>query len=140
LDDADGCRFGERMSIIEQFPHHVAWTIDRHGIRGVVTCHAPEGAFCRLVCDQDCEEWAPDHEHELHDVGYCNVVEFITNGDSIEDAYIGPANETLCSGFIVPQWQGDWYGWSYADGREVLRASMAALSAAEQEAVNVVAS
>jgi hypothetical protein len=105
--------------------HHVEWHLSRERVDGNVRCFAPEGAFCRLTCDQGCEEWGPDHEHPLTDSGCCNVVEFLVNGDSIEDVYDGPST-LLRSGFIEPEWQGDHYTWHYRDEREVLQAMLAA--------------
>lgn len=118
---------------VQRWPHRVEWTLAPDDVRAALHCHAAEGAFCRLACSAGlCEEWPREGcAHGLTDVGYCNVVEFIENSDSVQSCYIGPST-SLRSGFIEEEWQGDYYGWKYADEVQVLR-SMATRFAAAAE-------
>jgi hypothetical protein len=93
--------------------HSVAWMIHDDWIEGTVTCHAAEGADCRLDCPQGCEDWiVSDHEHELIDSGRCLFVEWMHESDGVLDAHRG--SHSLTDGFIEPEWDDDHYTWTYS--------------------------
>lgn len=96
--------------------HHVHWVIEKEWITGVVTCAAPEGAECRLICAQGCESWPCDIEgHSLVDSGACNAIEWLGMNAELAESYVGDAH-ALTDGVIIPHWTGDGYTWSYPDG------------------------
>ncbi|HVX20911.1 MAG TPA: hypothetical protein VHB02_06170 [Acidimicrobiales bacterium] len=96
--------------------HSIAWTIAGDTISGVVTCHAIEGADCRLNCPEGCESWdITDHEHELEDYGSCVFVEWVDQ-DGAQFTY-GGAFHPLVNGAIEPKWNGDHYTWNYVDAQ-----------------------
>lgn len=95
-------------------PHRVEVYIETGGgVDMEIVCDAPEGAPCRLWCDEGCESAGPDHGeiHELRDFGYC----LRTEGwlDEPFDAYSGVRTE-LRSGPVLLEWEGDYYTWKYA--------------------------
>src|SRR6202051_2884971 len=93
--------------------HSVAWVMHDDWIDGTVTCHAVEGADCRLMCREDCEAWSvTDHEHTLFDAGKCLVVEWIENTGVLE-SHIGTHEPT--DGFIDTEFDGDAYTWWYSE-------------------------
>lgn len=97
--------------------HSVTWRIIDDWIEGRVTCHATEGADCRVQCLDGCESWsAVDHEHPLVDQGTCNFVEWMEAADSVTEAHVG--DHALVDGFIDPEWDDDHYVWSYVEGPE----------------------
>ena len=103
------------------------------GAEYTVTCLEREGAGCRLVCEQGCDEWStvrrdehgPFHlvnddpadepvRHRMTDNGQCNAVDWLRNDDAgIGD--LGPG-----SGFELARipvrvsWTGYGYGWERA--------------------------
>ena len=103
------------------------------GAEYTVTCHEREGADCRLVCEQGCDEWStvrrdehgPFHlvnddpadepvQHRMTDNGQCNAVDWLRNADAeIADPGVG-------SGFEIARfpvrvlWAGDGYRWEKA--------------------------
>ena len=95
--------------------HSVAWEHTYEFIDGKVTCHAAEGADCRLVCSENCESWiVGDHPHELIDHGCCLFVEWMEAEDGVALAYCG-ASHPVVNGFIEIEYHDDHYTWSYAD-------------------------
>ena len=95
--------------------HSVVWIIADGWIKGTVTCHATEGADCRLICPQQCEAWTiTDHKHELIDNGKCSFVEWMENMDDVAECHVGN-DHALVDGFITPEFDGDHYVWSYSD-------------------------
>lgn len=103
------------------------------GAEYTVTCHEREGADCRLVCEQGCDEWStvrrdehgPFHlvnddpadepvQHRMTDAGQCSVVDWLRNDDAgISDLGVSPAFEV--GRFpIRPVWTGHSYGWEKA--------------------------
>lgn len=113
--------------------HSIAWTIDHDRVRGVVTCHEPEGAACRLVGGNDCEceswyverdEQGPFHvavayddednesdvKHRMVDGGSCSVVDWMQD-TGVEDSHIGP-EQSLRDGAIQVEFD-DGYLWRY---------------------------
>lgn len=120
---------GEVDTTIPAQNHTVKWTIDRFGwttnITGTVECHAPEGAFCRLVCAEGCgsevypcSTWDDDTNrlihHKLTDAGYCNVIPFL-EADELTEFY-GGDQAPLVSGPIEVEWEGEGYAWRYPQG------------------------
>ena len=103
------------------------------GAEYTVTCLEREGADCRLVCEQGCDEWStvrrdehgPFHlvnddpadepvQHRMTDNGQCNAVDWLRNADAeIADPGVG-------SGFEIARfpvrvlWAGDGYRWEKA--------------------------
>lgn len=85
--------------------------LDGEYLDGTVTCHATEGADCRLSCTADCEEWElVDHEHELADAGRCLVIEWIEN-TGVTECHTG--RHAPVDGFIEAEFDGDGYTWTY---------------------------
>lgn len=95
------------------------------------TCDAPFGSRCRLSCAEDCgaEQWpcnSYDDEgeeikpaHPMEDSGGCHVVLYLEQGEpmeSYEGDDLGPSG--LRSGLVNVVWEGDYYGWTYAEGEE----------------------
>lgn len=80
-----------------------------------IECESAEGAWCRLTCDEGCEEYGPDHPHQLVSTdGYCNAVEWIESGDSLHLSYSGDPTGSypLHDGMAVDVvWEGDYYSW-----------------------------
>lgn len=95
--------------------HSVAWEHDYEDIACHVTCHASEGADCRLVCPENCESWSvADHEHDLIDHGQCLFVEWMEAEDGGLMAY-GGGDHPVVAGFIEIEFDLDHYTWTYAD-------------------------
>lgn len=105
-------------------PHRIEVEISGHpyGLRGEITftgvCDAPEGAPCRMWCDDpNClEEAREGHaEHLLRDQGECGAVGSL-NADPgfIPELYNGPP-APLRSGSINLVQDCDGVSWSYAD-------------------------
>ena len=93
--------------------HSVAWMLDGDWLEGTVTCHATEGADCRLTCPDGCASWdSLDHQHELVDGGECNFVEWVAN-DGVLDTHMG--KHIPVDGFIEPEWNDDHFTWTYSD-------------------------
>ena len=103
------------------------------GAEYTVTCLEREGAGCRLVCEQGCDEWStvrrdehgPFHlvnddpadepvQHRMTDNGQCNAVDWLRNDDAgIAD--LGPGSGFEIARFPVRvSWAGDGYGWEKA--------------------------
>ena len=103
------------------------------GAEYTVTCLEREGAGCRLVCEQGCDEWStvrrdehgPFHlvnddpadepvRHRMTDNGECNAVDWLRNDDAgIAD--LGPGSGFEIARFPVRvSWTGYGYGWERA--------------------------
>lgn len=94
--------------------HSIRWVLHDDWLEGTITCHAAEGADCRVTCPEGCEAWIlTDHEHEFVDAGRCLVVEWIDNSDGARACHVG--SHTPVDGFITPEWDDDGYVWSYSD-------------------------
>jgi hypothetical protein len=84
-------------------------------IEGNVTCHATEGADCRLICSEGCDGWnITDHEHELVDQGKCNFVEWM-DAEGLLESHVGTHAPT--DGFIEIEYEDDHYTWTYSHAR-----------------------
>ena len=115
--------------------HEMTVTHDPYmgGAEYTVTCHEREGADCRLVCEQGCDEWStvrrdehgPFHlvnddpadepvRHRMVDAGHCNAAEWLTTDlAGIADLGVSPAFEV--GRFpIRPVWTGHSYVWEKA--------------------------
>ena len=115
--------------------HELTVTHDPYmgGADYTATCHEREGADCRLVCEQGCDEWStvrrdehgPFHlvnddpadepvQHRMTDAGQCSVVDWLRNDDAgIAD--LGPGSGFEIARFPVRvSWAGDGYGWEKA--------------------------
>ena len=116
--------------------HEIVWAFDTDQVIAKVVCHAEPGANCRLVpaVDCDCESWSIERDekgpfhlylsedddgndieirHDMKDnddVGYCNVVDWINEGEIEECAVKGTSFE-IARTSIVPVWTGDYYEW-----------------------------
>jgi len=98
-------------------PHRVKVTISQiNGIGMDMVCDAPEGAPCRMWCDEGCEFATPEHlaNHRLRDQGYCTKTEGWFDEDDPIDLYVGPPTE-LRSGPVEVIWDDDHYTWRYSD-------------------------
>lgn len=94
--------------------HSVSWVLNQDWCEGTVTCHCSEGADCRMWCPQGCESWSlTDHEHELVDYGTCMVVEWL-EASGVLECHLG--KHAPVDGFITPEYDGDGWTWTYADG------------------------
>ena len=103
------------------------------GAEYTVTCLEREGAGCRLVCEQGCDEWStvrrdehgpfrlvnddPADEpvrHRMTDNGECNAVDWLRNDDAgIAD--LGPGSGFEIARFPVRvSWAGYGYRWEKA--------------------------
>ena len=103
------------------------------GAEYTATCHEREGAGCRLVCEQGCDEWStvrrdehgPFHlvnddpadepvRHRMTDNGECNAVDWLRNDDAgIAD--LGPGSGFEIARFPVRvSWAGYGYRWEKA--------------------------
>ncbi len=91
--------------------HSVAWFIDRDAVYGLLTCTAPEGADCRLACEDGCESWPCDHV--LVDQGVCGAIEWVNSVGSTEEGYGGGDERPLRDGAVTFRWDGDGYLWEY---------------------------
>ncbi|MBF4578917.1 hypothetical protein [Frigoribacterium sp. VKM Ac-2530] len=121
-------------------PHTLELTIDhRHGISHKFRCIAPEGANCRLVCPDGCEEFSvgshltetlgddrdwlqplPEQEraaltrrHTLIDGGDCNPLLFLENDEAeLWELYDGEPTGAR-AGHVALTWNGDYVSWHY---------------------------
>ena len=90
-------------------------------------CIAEEGADCRLCCSEECEAWGDigriggkpfhvasnDEHHDMEDVGYCNVCEFL-NADSDPFDLATEDARFIARVPIEPIWAGERYEWKEA--------------------------
>lgn len=86
------------------------------GVTAHFVCEEPDSELCHHTCDYGCEIWNDDcianHPHST--VKYCNCVEFVDNGGTWWEQYVGEETEPR-SGSIVFEWLGEWYGWRYEE-------------------------
>ena len=106
--------------------HSVTWDHDGDRIHGRMVCSAGELADCRTSCAEGCESWGDVSDdgaahtlsdgtvHAMRPHEYCNVVEWIANGDVLETYYDG-ADRPVHDGPVLISWDGDDYLWRYAD-------------------------
>lgn len=93
--------------------HRVAWTIEGDWIGGAITCSAPVGSDCRLVCDHDCETWPCGGEgHSLVDAGECNAALWI-HETGLAESHGGDGSETVRDGRVDVWWTGTAWMWAY---------------------------
>jgi hypothetical protein len=112
--------------------HRVTFEIETDDLTGRIHCDAPATAECHRSCAEGCETWGDvsddgnSHEmgdgtvHAMRSHEYCNVVEYISNGDDLEVYYDGdrmPAHD----GPVLVSWDGDAYVWHYADQPEAVQ-------------------
>ena len=88
--------------------HSVYPMIERSDVTFEFHCDAQEGANCRLVCPEHCEEICT---HEKVDGGECNVLNWLYS-DSAIDLYSGEKT-SLRSGLIKVSWDGTSFDWEY---------------------------
>lgn len=110
--------------------HKMHVTIDRFAVQFEVTCDEPEGAECRLACDEACESWLIEHDeegafhrvsgwsddlpliHRMKDQGECNIcLHFGSDPALIPELYAGDPLK-IAEFEIKPEWNGDEYEWS----------------------------
>lgn len=108
--------------------HRIEWTHDEDRTTARVVCDAPEGADCRLTCDEGCEEWTierdesgpfhsvctleDDLRHDMRDMGECNVALYLNEGECIEEMRSGdPSPIVVGSVSVIPVWEGGYYSW-----------------------------
>ena len=85
-----------------------------------VTCNAPVGSKCRLICAEGCESWPCSEDddepefvqHAMRDAGECQVSLFINDGVDECATYVADADVYI--GKIAVEWDGDGYTWSPA--------------------------
>ena len=76
----------------------------------IVVCTAPAGAPCHMVCDRsECVESCGCEEPTYRDIGECNYIEWLNNGDDLMENGSGVAELP-----IDVKWEGDYYSWSFA--------------------------
>ena len=101
--------------------HELTVTIDNEGDLNLrIECNAVEGAQCRLLCEEGCEEFSyEDHQHPLVDSGECMPLVYIHNQDSVLEAYEGDL-QPFQSGVVTLNYHsGDYYvGWRYPTAAE----------------------
>lgn len=115
--------------------HFVRPTIDGDWTGMEFTCTEPEGSMCRITCppEHSCEEFSmelvdgepwhvgyryddeTDEEiegplHKMVPVKSCTICQW----DALNECYEGEPT-TLREGEIVFTWNGDFYGWRYAE-------------------------
>jgi hypothetical protein len=91
--------------------------LDSEYVRLTPECHEPPGAQCRVACATgQCGTYTyPEHEHGLKGLGYCNAVEWLTNGDpECQCSEAGDTEIPLHDGMeITVRWEpGDGYTWA----------------------------
>lgn len=97
-------------------PHRVKVTLTQlYGVGVEIVCDAPEGAPCRMWCDEGCEHATLEHtaNHKLRDQGYCTKTEGWFDVEPL-DLYVGP-NTELRSAPVELIWDDGYYAWRYAD-------------------------
>lgn len=97
--------------------HRLTVTIENEGaLRFSIECNAPEGAQCRLTCDDGCEEFTFEgHVHPLVDSGECMPMVYLDNaGESIQEYYDGPI-APLVDGIVSLRYHGgdQYVTWHY---------------------------
>ncbi|OZF05551.1 hypothetical protein [Rhodococcoides fascians] len=99
--------------------HHVYWKLQEGGgIRADFSCYAPDTEICRQHCLNGCETLPCDHM-SLNDPGKCLFADwFDASGDDAAEMYSGE-DTTPHDGPVDPQWEGDYYTWTYASSPEV---------------------
>lgn len=99
----------------EAFPGHF---VDPTGYHFGFTCKAPEGSRCNTGCAVRCDPWGEtgtcDHA-EVSPLGYCNIVEWMSENDGDEQAEDGHALLP-----IAVRWDGDNWRWRILAARPVL--------------------
>lgn len=106
-------RLREALTDAVPHDHRISWVIEGDWITGKLTCSAPEGSICRLVCEKGCESWpCTGDDHELVDGGSCNAVEWI-NETGPQEAHGGDGSETLRDGPVDVWWSGTSWRWAY---------------------------
>lgn len=98
--------------------HYLDITLGWGGLSTTFRCDAPEGADCRMWCDERCENWTEAHEsHVLRDQGTCFTKEWwdIDQAAALE-GYVGSERDSLVSGPInVLSACEDEFTWEYAE-------------------------
>lgn len=106
--------------------HRVTWKHDHDLLDSRIHCDADEHAICRTSCAEGCESWGSVSDdgtfhqtsdgtfHAMQSHAYCNVTEWINNGDVLETYYDGP-DAPVHDGPVLIDWNGDDYTWTYAD-------------------------
>ena len=93
--------------------HQISWTHAENGsLRAEITCTAPVGAACRLVCVDGCED-GDAHHHVVADAGHCTAVAWF-RAAGVEREYAGPPAVPARSG-PVEVFSDDGWGWRYAE-------------------------
>lgn len=107
------------MSVLLLGPvtHWIKWELDPIADQavGILECHAPVGARCRLGCAEGCEMWnIGGHHHPLVDLGECWVLPWFQNTDeTMIELYDGPL-VPLRDGPVTLTWFGeDEFSWEY---------------------------
>jgi len=107
----------------KQSGHSVTISLTEYGVVPKFTCHEPEGAMCRVTCQNGCGSWTPDHEektaaalgsdrkHKLVPYEYgCNFVEWMESCDPIGDAFVGTW-ELVTDNKVQIEYTGEGYQW-----------------------------
>ncbi len=101
--------------------HTLSVTIDCDRLSTRVVCHEPEGAECRLSCDNEgCEDGDTcvdaDRECHLSDSGDCQPSLYLNKDQTLILEWHEDVDEPLADGMpIVCTWDGDGYTWRGAD-------------------------
>lgn len=111
---------GNVMSDYPGLDHLLTVTLNADGdLVHKITCHAPEGALCRITCDDGCEEFEFEgHEHLLIDSGECMPLVYLENYDeNVREMYDGDVRPLTADGPVTLNYHsGDYFvSWRYAD-------------------------
>lgn len=91
--------------------HVLRVTLDDHSVDLDVECHEPDGAACRLRCDDNECEGDCNPPCMLKPVDYCMAEEWISGTDA-SDACASAAKVPLRDGMLIDvNWNGDAYEW-----------------------------
>ncbi|UEJ83974.1 hypothetical protein Bra3105_06590 [Brachybacterium halotolerans subsp. kimchii] len=97
--------------------HHLTVTIAPLGdVHWSITCTAPEGAWCRVWCDEGCEHPSdPGHEgHVMKDQGTCGIAPWFDDSSLIPEMYEG-IEQPLRSGPVSLHVSDDETSWEYVE-------------------------
>lgn len=93
--------------------HIMRVTFDNCTVRLVPECHEPGGAICRVECAAGCESYSyPEHEHALKSTATCNAVDYLVNGEMVDEMCESDGPFLIYDGIpIGVTWDGDVYRW-----------------------------